>query len=91
MSIQALELTPPLKKSPNDMSPAIHFGARRHFRVDAEGHQAGHVAEDFNVGQALEPAHFKAGVPGYYPGMGMPNGMHVNPGPHFTGMPDAQQ
>ncbi|CAI5703654.1 unnamed protein product [Peronospora effusa] len=90
MNIEALELTPPRKRSPNDVSPATYFGARRHYEADDANHRAGHVEADRNMGQAPEPAHFMAGVPGYYPGAGMPNVMHANLRQQVVGMPDAQ-
>ncbi|CAI5727347.1 unnamed protein product [Peronospora destructor] len=90
MSLQALERTPPPKKSLN-VSPATYFGARRHNQEDVEGRPVGQVAQDFNMGPGPGPVHHRQDMPGgYYAGAGMPNRMHVHPTPQFTGMPDAQ-
>ena len=73
MSLQALEHTPPPKKSPN-VSPATYFMARR--QANIAGRPADHVAADFNMGQFPEPVlHRQEAHAGYIPGGGIPNRM----------------
>ena len=88
MSLQALEHTPPPKRSPN-VSPATYFMARR--QANIAGRPEDHVAANFNMGQFPEPAlHRKEAHAGNIRGGGIPNRTYVHPGQQFSGMPDAQ-
>ena len=88
---EALERTYSPKRSPNDVSLAIHFVARRHSNADVQVQQAAQVAADFNMRQAPEPVvNYREGVPGGYPGMRIPNRAYANGG-HGLGIPAGRQ
>ena len=75
MTLQALERTPPPKRSPY-VSPATYFGARHHIHGNGDGRPVNPVLADVNIRSAPRPAHRRQDMhAGYYPGVGMPNGM----------------
>ena len=77
MTLQALERTPPPKKSPN-VSPATYLGARRQYQENVDAHNGYHGAADLNMGPLPEPVHHRQEAPAaYYHGVGMPNMMYV--------------
>ena len=90
ISLQALQLTPLPKKSPNEFL-ATFFGERRHNQVNVGERPANHVAVCFNMVPEPGHVHHRKKVPaGYYHGVGMPIRMYVHPGPQVAGMTDAQ-
>ena len=90
MTFQALERTTPPKRSPY-VSLATYFGARHHIYENGDGRPVNPVVADVNMGPAPGTAHRRQDMHAvYYPGVGMPNGMYVNPGQQAAGIPDAR-
>ena len=91
-NLQDLKRTYSPKRSPNDVSLATYFVARKHSNADVQVQQAAQVAADFNMRQAPEPVvNYREDVPGgLYPGMRIPNPAYANGG-HGLGIPAGRQ
>ena len=92
ITLQALERTPPPKRSPN-VSPATYFGARRpalagEHMVDAPAQ----ANVNHGMARGLEPGIQGHAMPaGVYPGMQVPGPVQHQPGQVHQGVPDGRQ